>query len=72
MVLIRNMTKEINLPTIAGLICVGLLTWNVTTTQALAVEIAGFKADVAARVARLEYLTERLENRLHQEKENNQ
>lgn len=46
--------KEYSLQYVGGIIALGLLAWNVSTTQALTVQIARFEADMLQRVSRLE------------------
>lgn len=57
--------KEITLTYVGGVIALGLLAWNVNTTQELTVQIARFEADTLNRIERLEYWTERLANRIN-------
>lgn len=57
--------KELNLNIAASILIVGLMTWNVATTQQLTVQMARFEADALNRIARLEYWTERLANRVN-------
>lgn len=57
--------KELTLTYVGGVIALGLLAWNVTTTQDLTVQIARFEADALNRIQRLEYWTERLADRIN-------
>lgn len=57
--------KELTLTYVGGVIALGLLAWNVNTTQELTVQIARFEADTINRIERLEYWTERLANRIN-------
>jgi hypothetical protein len=58
-----KMPDEKSLTLLGGLIAIGLLTWNTSTTYDLSIDIASLKADLMGRVTRLETTTEKHLNR---------
>ena len=52
--MVLNLMKELNTATIGAAIGIALISWNVATTQSLAVEIASLKAEFHIRLNQLE------------------